>query len=139
MTTEKKRRACRRNWIKAIAAVKANPKIPRIVLHCLMCGQRFEVERWRLGKAKTCSPPCRQRHNASISRGIRGAMQRHSGNGKSYVKLIGRHMHRRAMESSIGRKLTSDEIVHHIDGNKRNNAQDNLQIVSLVTVPTPSC
>lgn len=39
-------------------------------------------------------------------------------------------LHRVLMEQKLGRKLTSDEIVHHIDGNKMNNHPDNLTIES---------
>ena len=38
--------------------------------------------------------------------------------------------HRFIAEDIVGRKLDADEIVHHIDGNKRNNSPDNLQIVT---------
>jgi hypothetical protein len=34
------------------------------------------------------------------------------------------------MEEHLGRKLNSNEIVHHIDGNKANNDISNLQIVT---------
>ena len=34
------------------------------------------------------------------------------------------------MERYLGRQLTSDEVVHHIDGNKENNQIGNLQILS---------
>lgn len=40
------------------------------------------------------------------------------------------HIHRRVMEEKLGRKLTSNEIVHHIDGNKLNNDPSNLIIVT---------
>jgi hypothetical protein len=39
-------------------------------------------------------------------------------------------VHRRVMEEKLGRKLTSDEIVHHIDGNKLNNNPDNLELTT---------
>lgn len=40
------------------------------------------------------------------------------------------YVHRSVMEAHIGRKLLRNEIVHHIDGNKHNNAIENLQIVT---------
>lgn len=51
-----------------------------------------------------------------------------SGDGKTYKKKNGRHEHRTAAEKKIGRKLKKGEVVHHIDGNKRNNEPDNLII-----------
>lgn len=38
--------------------------------------------------------------------------------------------HRFLMEEHLGRKLKKWEIIHHIDGNNRNNCLDNLQIMS---------
>ena len=38
--------------------------------------------------------------------------------------------HRLIMENEIGRTLSDDEIVHHIDKNKLNNRIENLQIVT---------
>lgn len=37
-------------------------------------------------------------------------------------------VHRELMEKHTGRKLTSDEVVHHIDGDPTNNSISNLQI-----------
>jgi Zn-dependent peptidase ImmA (M78 family) len=39
-------------------------------------------------------------------------------------------LHRYLMEQKIGRCLTFNEVVHHIDGNKLNNNIENLEIVS---------
>lgn len=41
-----------------------------------------------------------------------------------------RPVHRLIMEVHLGRKLSSNEIVHHIDENKLNNNIENLQLVS---------
>lgn len=39
-------------------------------------------------------------------------------------------VHRTIIENAIGRELTKDEIVHHIDGNKLNNELNNLVVLS---------
>lgn len=38
--------------------------------------------------------------------------------------------HREIIEKHVGRKLSSDELVHHKDEDKRNNVVDNLEIMS---------
>ena len=54
------------------------------------------------------------------------------GRGKAdgYIKLNGRHEHRIVAEKMIGRTLESGEIVHHKDGNKRNNTPENLEVIT---------
>lgn len=52
-----------------------------------------------------------------------------SGEGRTYSKEYGRHTHRVVMERILGRKLKPGEIVHHIDGDKRNNSPENLMLL----------
>lgn len=53
-----------------------------------------------------------------------------SGENNGYLKLNSRHSHRTVAERILGRPLKPGEIVHHIDGNKRNNDPSNLMIFS---------
>lgn len=41
-------------------------------------------------------------------------------------------LHRLLMEEKLGRKLLRSEIVHHKDGNNKNNALENLEIMTQV-------
>ena len=51
-----------------------------------------------------------------------------SGAGVTYPKYYGRHEHRVIAERILGRPLKDGEVVHHIDGDVRNNALENLRI-----------
>ena len=52
------------------------------------------------------------------------------GSGKGYIKVNGVHEHRLVAEKKLGRALLPGEVVHHIDGNKRNNSPDNLKVMT---------
>lgn len=56
-------------------------------------------------------------------------------NSQGYVEFTmgenyGRREHTVLVEENIGRRLNKDECVHHIDGDKTNNALSNLQLMS---------
>ena len=51
-----------------------------------------------------------------------------SGEGRTYAKNYGRHEHRVVAEQFLGRALMPGEVVHHIDGNKRNNSINNIRV-----------
>ena len=53
-----------------------------------------------------------------------------SGEGKTYTKFYGRHEHTVVAEQLLGRPLRPGEVVHHIDGDKRNNRLENLRVFS---------
>lgn len=65
------------------------------------------------------APDIRQKLRKSQLRG---------GQRNSYPKFFGRHEHRVVAENMMGRKLKSREIVHHIDGDRRNNRPSNLMV-----------
>lgn len=104
---------------------------------CLECGASFQPTA-KYPQQRFCSRKCGFKatlppgHNATIARAFaqkRGDMQRGRGEGKTYMKLNGRHAHRVIAEQKIGRALLPGEVVHHIDGNLRNNHPDNLQVL----------
>jgi len=98
--------------------------------HNFCCREHFY--RWnalRVSAYNQTSNPMNKPGGVLDSRIRRGELLRGRGEGKTYRKLLGRHEHRRIAESTIGRALCKGEIVHHIDGNKFNNAPENLLVL----------
>lgn len=55
---------------------------------------------------------------------------KYRGTGKGYIKEISQHQHRVVMEKFLKRKLKKGEIVHHVDGDKKNNHLNNLKVMT---------
>ena len=77
-------------------------------------------------------PPKHDFSNLSPNEAREARRQTHlkEGIATGYRKYFGRHEHRVVMERILGRPLRSDEVVHHVDGNKRNNDPSNLRLMT---------
>lgn len=113
----------------------------KVTRNCETCGEQFTAnEVPSKTPPRYCSQQCwlkkhnnpeRNRELGRRSREKIGAAQRNRGACiKTYRKYLGHHEHRVIMERIVGRKLRSDEIVHHKDGNLRNNDPANLELTN---------
>ncbi len=97
---------------------------------CLACGKVFYPRKAsRQERQVTCSYMCRQKYISTSTIEQRADMLRGRGEGKTYSKRYGRHEHRIVMEQILGRPLGTYEVVHHKDGNKKNNSPENLELM----------
>ena len=123
-------------------------------LTCERCGKAYERYTSQAATSRFCSRDCLQRwldanvrtkhkapwltklnqepgRNAYISRSTaakRSRIARAKKEPRKYKKLRGRHEHRIVAERVIGRSLSSDELIHHVDEDQRNNDPANLDI-----------
>lgn len=107
---------------------------------CLNCGKEIKLKIVRDKTRKMfCSHSCRAKYylkNGTIKLNRKGK----NGNG-GYISHDGyklvltgfkehQYEHRKIIEDFLGRKLTKNEFIHHIDGDKLNNNIENLILCS---------
>lgn len=123
-------------------------KSKRIKVVCHLCGKPYRKAESRVREVNLCckahlyawnaskmreynrlSNPMNQPGGVLEARIRRGHELRGKGEGRTYTKLLGRHEHRQIVETLLGRPLKPGEVVHHLDGDKRNNDPANLVVL----------
>lgn len=98
----------------------------REIVNCLNCGKEFESTR-----IKCCSRKCADEYKIKSGSTKKGGFWLENGYKVLYVEgdnHIKEHIH--VMELYIGRKLFSNECVHHINGDITDNRLENLQLMT---------
>jgi hypothetical protein len=112
--------------------------------NCEACGREFKVKPSNYDRIYCCSMECnKKRRKYAMPK-----MEEHYNwqGGNHYHKTLGRHFitinkraskrrnimyrYRWVMEQHLGRELSPDEVIHHIDGDKTNDDLSNLQLMT---------
>ena len=109
---------CSRECLADFSSKDRNPEGYATLKDFTKMGQHFSELNRRLNPTRMTEATKQKLREAHLN----------SGEGKTYTKRYGRHEHRVVAEEKLGRELLPGEVVHHIDGNKRNNDPRNIMV-----------
>lgn len=102
---------------------------PEAIRHCRHCRKQFRTNPAYIRRRKSagiyCSRQCFDAHRSIPRKGIRDS--------HGYISMRGVRgirQHRWIIEQHLGRKLSTSEHVHHINGNKSDNRIENLEVMT---------
>ena len=98
----------------------AEGKRTKYNVNCKACGENYLSFR----NIDTFCPKCRELRKSLSGNGVTNKYIHYSQN------EIYRHEHRKIAEEILLRRLTFNEVIHHLDGNPKNNSLNNLILLS---------
>lgn len=133
---EFKRRKSSTRFCSSDCAHQYRKKAGRTKLFCDWCGKSFDRPNCHVRAHNFCSVSCKgawESENRRAENHPNWSGGTYKQDGYIFVHLSDGSVmaeHRYVMECVLGRKLYSDEVVHHIDRDKTNNHPSNLVVLS---------